>query len=126
MMFNWRVPLAYWVNAFTTVVHTINWVPTKILNNKSPFRNFFSQTHILIMFGCLLVVFMNLVGIWLFTNLLLKVSRAYFSDIARNPNVTCVLTQSPNRSMLPATYVLMSHIFHLHTFLDTINHVSLT
>jgi hypothetical protein len=34
-------PLTYWVEAFQTVCYLINRLPSPILNNESPFKNFF-------------------------------------------------------------------------------------
>lgn len=43
MMFHGHVPLPYWVDAFSTVVHIINRLPSTLLNNKSPFETLLHQ-----------------------------------------------------------------------------------
>lgn len=43
MIFNSRIPNAYWVDAFSSAVYIINRLPTKVLDGKSPFELLFSQ-----------------------------------------------------------------------------------
>ena len=41
MLFNGHVPSSYWIHAFRSAVHIINRLPTRVLNNKSPFEVLF-------------------------------------------------------------------------------------
>lgn len=44
LLFNSHTPPIYWVHAFTTAVYIINRLPSKVLKNKSPFEQIFSQS----------------------------------------------------------------------------------
>jgi hypothetical protein len=44
MLFNANLPPAYWVEAFSSAVHIINRLPTKLLNHKSPFEILYAKT----------------------------------------------------------------------------------
>ncbi|KAK1417226.1 hypothetical protein QVD17_26351 [Tagetes erecta] len=44
MLFHARVPITHWVDAFSTATYIINRLPTKVLNEKSPFEMLFSIT----------------------------------------------------------------------------------
>jgi len=44
MLFNAQVPPIYWVEAFYSVVYRINRLPTKVLDNKSPFETTFAYS----------------------------------------------------------------------------------
>lgn len=41
MLFHSHVSVHFWIDAFSTSVYTINYVPTKLLGGKSPFELFF-------------------------------------------------------------------------------------
>ncbi|GKC16752.1 retrovirus-related pol polyprotein from transposon TNT 1-94 [Tanacetum coccineum] len=43
MLFNSNAPASLWVDAFTSAVYIINCLPTKLLNNKSPFELLFNR-----------------------------------------------------------------------------------
>ncbi|GJW03742.1 retrovirus-related pol polyprotein from transposon TNT 1-94 [Tanacetum coccineum] len=55
MLFNSNAPASLWVDAFTSAVYIINCLPTKLLNNKSPFELLFNRApnyDIFRAFGC--------------------------------------------------------------------------
>ena len=43
MLFNGHVPSSYWVHAFRSAAFIINWLPSRVLANKSPFEMLFSR-----------------------------------------------------------------------------------
>lgn len=44
ILFNAQVPAQLWVGAFTSAVFIINWLPSKLLDNKRPFELLFSSS----------------------------------------------------------------------------------
>ena len=55
MMFHAHIPVAYWTHAFSSAVHIINRLPTKVLSLKSPFEVLFDRVPSydnLRIFGC--------------------------------------------------------------------------
>ncbi|GKE91206.1 retrovirus-related pol polyprotein from transposon RE1, partial [Tanacetum coccineum] len=55
MLFNANAPATLWVDAFTSAVYIINRLPTKVLNDKSPFELLFNCTpnyNVFRAFGC--------------------------------------------------------------------------
>ncbi|KAK6781838.1 hypothetical protein RDI58_019634 [Solanum bulbocastanum] len=55
MLFNANVPTSYWVDVFSSAVYIINRLPTKVLNNKSPFELLFFERpnyHNFKVYGC--------------------------------------------------------------------------
>jgi histone deacetylase 1/2 len=49
------IPLKFWDEAFTTAVYLINRVPSRVINNETPYEHLFKQTpdySMLRVFGC--------------------------------------------------------------------------
>lgn len=62
MLFHDHVPASYWVDAFSTATYIINWLPTKVLNDHSPFELLYSRLHTytnLRAFGCLVYPYLR-------------------------------------------------------------------
>ncbi|KAJ0701721.1 putative RNA-directed DNA polymerase [Helianthus annuus] len=62
MMFNAHAPSTLWFDAFTSATYIINRLPTKLLENKSPFELLFNQTPSysnLRIFGCLVYPYLR-------------------------------------------------------------------
>lgn len=62
MLFHANVPLHLWVEAFSTTVFTINYLPTPVLNEASPFEIMYGKSPIYAIFwifGCLCFLYLR-------------------------------------------------------------------
>ena len=50
MLFHANVPLHLWVEAFSTTIFTINYLPTPVLNEASPFEIMYGKSPIYAIF----------------------------------------------------------------------------